>query len=104
VGDSPEGWACAAPGDLFFSRCFGYSEIPGAVLTEEAGAAPLWREGKMEKELWAFLEKTQEMRRKQAEYFRTHDANVLQESKKLEREVDGMADELQSRRKGEMLF
>ena len=58
----------------------------------------------MEKELWTFLEKTQEMRNKQTEYFRTHDANVLQESKKLEREVDRMADELQSRRRGEMLF
>lgn len=58
----------------------------------------------MEKDLWAFLEKTQEMRNKQIEYFRTHDANVLNESKKLEREVDKMADELQSRRRGEMLF
>lgn len=58
----------------------------------------------MEKELWTFLEKTQEMRNKQKEYFRTHDANVLNESKKLEREVDKMADELQSRRRGEMLF
>lgn len=58
----------------------------------------------MEKELWVFLEKTQEMRNKQIEYFRTHDANVLQESKHLEREVDKMADELQSRRRGEMLF
>lgn len=58
----------------------------------------------MEKDLWKFLEKTQEMRDKQKEYFRTHDANVLQESKRLEREVDRMADELQSRRKGEMLF
>ena len=44
------------------------------------------------------------MRKKQKEYFRTHDANVLQESKRLEREVDKMADELQSLRKGEMLF
>lgn len=58
----------------------------------------------MEKELWKFLEKSVEMRNKQKEYFRTHDANVLQESKRLEREVDRMADELQSRRKGEMLF
>lgn len=58
----------------------------------------------MEKELWTFLEKTQEMRNKQKEYFRTHDANVLNESKKLEREVDKMADELQSRRRGELLF
>jgi len=58
----------------------------------------------MEKELWTFLEKTQEMRNKQKEYFRTKDANVLNESKKLEREVDKMADELQSRRRGEMLF
>lgn len=58
----------------------------------------------MEKDLWKFLEKTQEMRDKQKEYFRTHDANVLNESKRLEREVDRMADELQSRRKGEMLF
>lgn len=58
----------------------------------------------MEKELWKFLEKVQEMRSRQREYFRTHDANVLQESRRLEREVDRMADELQSRRKGEMLF
>ena len=58
----------------------------------------------MEKELWAFLEKVQEMRSRQREYFRTHDANVLLKSKDLEREVDRTADELQSRRKGEMLF
>lgn len=58
----------------------------------------------MEKDLWKFLEKSVEMRGKQKEYFRTHDANVLNQSKRLEREVDRMADELQSRRKGEMLF
>ena len=58
----------------------------------------------MEKELWDFLEKVQELRKKQKEYFRTRDANVLQESKELERKVDKMADELQSRRRGEMLF
>ena len=58
----------------------------------------------MEKDLWEFLEKVQEMRKKQKEYFRTRDANVLNESKILERQVDKMAEELQSRRKGEMLF
>ena len=58
----------------------------------------------MEKDLWEFLEKVQEMRKKQKEYFRTRDANVLNESKNLERLVDKMAEELQSRRKGEMLF
>lgn len=58
----------------------------------------------MEKDLWEFLEKVQEMRKKQKEYFRTRDANVLNESKNLERQVDKMAEELQSRRKGEMLF
>ena len=58
----------------------------------------------MEKDLWEFLEKVQEMRKKQKEYFRTRDANVLNESKNLERQVDKMAEALQSRRKGEMLF
>ena len=58
----------------------------------------------MEKELWKFLEKVQEMRKKQKEYFRTRDGNVLQESKELERQTDKMAEDLLSRRKGEMLF
>ena len=58
----------------------------------------------MEKELWEFLEKYQEMRKVQQKYFRTRDANVLQESKALEKEVDSMAADLQSRRKGETLF
>lgn len=58
----------------------------------------------MEKDLWKFLEKTQEMRSKQKEYFRTHDANVLQESKQLEREVDKMAQDLQEDRRGMNLF
>ena len=58
----------------------------------------------MEKDLWKFLELTQEMRKTQDKYFKTRDSNVLQESKRLEKEVDKMADELQSRRMGEMLF
>lgn len=58
----------------------------------------------MEKELWAFLEKVQELRKTQKEYFRTRDANVLNRSKDMERMIDKLAEELQSRRKGEMLF
>lgn len=58
----------------------------------------------MEKELWEFLEKYQEMRKVQQKYFRTRDANVLQESKALEKEADNMAAELQARRRGETLF
>ena len=58
----------------------------------------------MEKELWEFLEKYQEMRKIQQKYFRTRDANVLQESKELERQTDNMAAELQARRRGETLF
>ena len=46
----------------------------------------------MEPKLWAFLELVQQMRKKQVEYFtKGRDANVLFESKELERKVDKMA-------------
>ena len=58
----------------------------------------------MEKRLWEFLELVQDMRKKQQDYFRTRDANILQESKDLEKRVDSMAKELQEDRLGMNLF
>ena len=55
----------------------------------------------MEKDLWDFLEKVQEMRKNQSKYFKTRDFNALRESQRLEKEVDKMAKDLQSRRNGE---
>lgn len=58
----------------------------------------------MEKKLWEFLELVQEMRKKQKEFFRTRDANVLNESKELEKQVDGKIESLQEDRLGGSLF
>ena len=58
----------------------------------------------MEKELWVFLEKVQEMRMRQRQWFQNHDSSMLQEAKRLEKEIDKMAEELQARRRGETLF
>ena len=58
----------------------------------------------MEKRLWEFLELVQEMRKKQTEYFRTKDSNVLLKSKDLEKQVDRMAQDLQEDRRGMNLF
>ena len=59
----------------------------------------------MEPKLWAFLELVQQMRKKQVEYFtKGRDANVLFESKELERKVDKMARDLQDERHGFFLF
>ena len=58
----------------------------------------------MEKELWEFLELVQEMRKTQALYFLHRDANDLNRSRELEKQVDKRASELQSKRRGELLF
>ena len=58
----------------------------------------------MEKELWVFLEKVQEMRMRQRQWFQNHDSSMLQEAKRLEKEIDKMAEELQAKRRGETLF
>ena len=45
-----------------------------------------------------------EMRAKQNEYFRTRDANVLNECRKLERQVDRAIADREERKKGGFLF
>lgn len=51
-----------------------------------------------------FYELVGEMRAKQKEYFKTRDANILQESKELERKVDKELSDFEDLKYGGKLF
>lgn len=54
--------------------------------------------------LTEFAEIVERMRSLQKQYFKTRDANTLQESKKAEKEVDAILEKIEELKKGASLF